>query len=80
MTATLYLGYVLAALAALAILASLAFAVAWLRHRGFERGTPQYARGRTARRKAAYAIVVALLLAGLCLTPLCDIALAGGAA
>ena len=80
MPATLYLGYALAALALVAILASLAFALAWARHRGFGRGTPQYARGRTARRKAAYALVVALVLAGLCLTPLCSIVLAGAGA
>lgn len=79
MPATLYLGYVMAALALLAILASLAFAASWLRHRGFERGTPQYAVGRLARRNAFYALVIALLLAGLCLTPLCDVALAGAA-
>ena len=79
MPATLYLGYVMAALALLAILASVLFALSWLRHRGFERGTPQYAIGRLARRNALYALVVAAILAGLCLTPLCNVALAGAA-
>ena len=78
MPATLYLGYVMAALALVAVLASIAFALSWLRHRGFGRGTPQYAVGRLARRNALYALVVALVLAGLCLTPLCNLALAGG--
>ena len=78
MPVTLLLGHLLALLAALAILASFAFALAWVRHRGFGRGTPQYARGRTARRSAAYALVLAILLAGLFLTPLGSIALGGG--
>lgn len=78
MPATLYLGYLLAGLAVLAILASVAFALTWLRHRGHGLGTPQYARGRLARRNAVYALAVGLVLAGLCLTPLCNVALAGG--
>ena len=78
MPATLFLGHLLALLAVFAILASFAFAIAWVRHRGFGRGTPQYARARSARRSAAYALVLAILLAGLCLTPLCEIVLAGG--
>ena len=77
MPATLYLGYVLAGLALLAILASVGFGVGWLRHRGHGRGTPQYARGRLARRNAVYSLAIGLVLAGLCLTPLCNVALAG---
>ena len=80
MPATLYLGHVLALLVLLAILASIGFGFSWARHRGYGRGTPQYARARDARRSAAYALVAALVLAGLWLTPLCDVAIAGGSA
>jgi hypothetical protein len=38
-----------------------------------ERGTPQYARARMARRTAFYALGLALLFALLCITPLCSI-------
>ena len=80
MAATVYLGHILALLVLVAILASVAFGFSWARHRGFERGTPQYARARGARRSAVYALVAALVFAGLYLTPLCDVTLAGGAA
>ncbi len=74
-------GHVLMAAAALAALAALAQLVGWLRHRGFERGTPQYARARTARRSVLYALAVAaVLFAAGCFTPLADMALTGGGA
>ena len=79
MPATLYLGYILAALALIAVVASLVFAAGWWRHRAYGRGTPQYAEGRLARRNAVYALVLAVILAGLCLTPLCNVARAGTA-
>ena len=80
MNATIFLGHILAVLVLLAILASIGFGFSWARHRGYERGTPQYARARGARRSAAYALAAALILAGLCLTPLCDLPVAGGSA
>ena len=71
------LGHVLILLALLASLAAIGSIVTAMRHRGHGRGTPQYARARLARRHAAYAIVVALVLGVGCLTPLCEVALVG---
>jgi hypothetical protein len=51
----------------------------WARHRGFGRGTPQYAMGRDGRRYALWSFAVALALGALCFTPLCRVALVGGA-
>lgn len=74
------LGHVLIVLALLAVLAAIFSAVTALRHRGFGRGTPQYAEARLARRHALYAIIAVLIFGAGWLTPLCDIALVGGAA
>ena len=60
MNATIFLGHILAVLVLLAILASIGFGFSWARHRGYERGTPQYARARGARRSAAYALAATL--------------------
>jgi hypothetical protein len=49
----------------------------WIRRRGYGRGTPQYAQGRDGRRYGLVSLTLALLLAGLCLTPLCNAALGG---
>ena len=74
------LGHVLILLAALALIVALSAIVTAMSHRGHGRGTPQYARARSARRHAVYAIVVSLALIAGCLTPLRDIALVGGGA
>ncbi len=71
------LGHVLLVLALVAGVAAIGFTVTALRHRGHQRGTPQYARARLARRKAFYALGLALLLAALCATPLCSVDLIG---
>jgi hypothetical protein len=72
---TLTLGHILMVLAAIAAVIAIVNTSVALRHgRGrHRRGTPQYARARMARRTAFYALGVALLLAVLCLTPLCSI-------
>ena len=74
---TLTLGHILMVLAAIAAVVAVMNTVTALRHRrpGRGRGTPQYAQARTARRSAFYALGLALLLAGLCLTPLCSVGL-----
>ena len=76
----LALGHLLAALAVLSALVAIAFLVSAAAHRGHGYGTPGYARSRTARRKALYAAVAALILGGACLTPLCDVPLISGPA
>jgi hypothetical protein len=72
------LGHVMMLAALLAALYGLWQAAIWLRHRGFGRGTPQYAIGRDGRRFALWSFALALALGGLCLTPLCQVALGGG--
>ena len=48
----------------------------FLRHRGHGRGTPGYARGRDARRFAAWSIAAgALLYVAGCFTPLGEVAI-----
>ena len=73
------LGHLLALGALLAALFGLWQLTIWARHRGYGRGTPQYAMGRDGRRYALLSFALALVLAGLCLTPLCHVALGGGA-
>jgi hypothetical protein len=68
-------GHIFMTLAAIALVAALLYAMTWLKHRGFIYGTPQYARGRTARRSGVTAFIIALILAAIgCLTPLCNVA------
>ena len=67
---TITLGHVLMLLAAIAVVAAVAYARTAMRYRGFGIGTPQYARERMSRRLAVYALVLAVLLGGLCFTPL----------
>ena len=73
------LGHILLLAAALAALHGLWQLSIWARHRGHGRGTPQYARGRDGRRYAIWSFAAALLLGALCLTPLCGVAIGGGA-
>ena len=73
-------GHVLMAGALVAAFATVAYAGQAMRWRREMRGTPGYARGRTARRKAAYALVIALGLAIACYTPLGSIMLYGAPA
>ncbi len=77
---TLTLGHVLLLLAVIAAIAAASNVLRAMRHRGHDRGTPQYAEARLARRKALYALVLALLLGALCLTPLCTVELVGAGA
>jgi len=74
----LTVGHVLMIAAGLAALYGLWQLSVWARHRGFGRGTPQYASARDGRRFALWSFAAALVLAGLCLTPLCTVALGGG--
>jgi hypothetical protein len=74
----LALGHILALAALLAALFGLWQLAIWARHRGHGRGTPQYAMGRDGRRYGFLALGLALVLAGLCLTPLCHVMLGGG--
>ena len=76
---TFTLGHLLMLAALLAALFGLWQLTIWARHRGHGRGTPQYAMGRDGRRHAIWCFAIALVLAGLCLTPLCRVALGGGA-
>ena len=78
MPATITVGHLLMALAAIALVAAIGFTVGALRHRGHGRGTPGYARARTNRRKAVYAMVLSLVFAVGCLTPLCYVPIVGG--
>jgi hypothetical protein len=73
------LGHILMLVALLAALFGLWQLTVWGRHRGYGRGTPHYAMGRDGRRYAMLSFAVAIVLAGLCLTPLCHVALGGGA-
>ena len=70
-------GHVLSAFALLALVLGLFHAFAWLRHRSYGAGTPQYARARDGRRFAAWSLLAALILfAAGCLTPLCRVPIA----
>ena len=80
MPTILTLGHVLLLVAALDLAVALAFFAGASRHAGHGRGTPGYARARTARRSAVYAFASALAFALLALTPLGDIMLVGGGA
>ena len=73
--ATLTVGHILLVLAVIAGLVAVMNTATALRYgRGrHERGTPQYAHSRMARRTAFYALGLALLFAALCLTPLCSV-------
>jgi hypothetical protein len=75
MPGTIFLGHLLFAAALAALLAAVALVLKAWRNRGYERGTPQYANERLMRRYAVYALVVAVLLGALCLTPLCNVPL-----
>ena len=72
------IGHILMVLAVVAGAAAIMNTATALRYgRGrHERGTPQYARARLARRNAFYALGLTLLFAGLCVTPLCSVELA----
>jgi hypothetical protein len=79
MPATITLGHILLLVAAIDLIAAAGFATSAQRHAGHGRGTPQYARARTARRAAFYALASAVILAAIgWLTPLRGIALMGG--
>jgi hypothetical protein len=79
MPATINLGHVLLLVAAIDLVAAVGFVLSSQRHAGYGRGTPQYARARTSRRAALYALVSAVVFAAAgWLTPLRDIALMGG--
>ena len=78
MPAMITLGHLLMVLAAVMLLAAIGFVVGAMRHRGHGRGTPGYARARTNRRKAVYAMALSLVLAVGCLTPLCYVPIVGG--
>ena len=71
---TLTLGHILLVLTAIAAVVAIANTSIALRDgRGrHQRGTPQYARARMARRTAFYALGLAVLFAALCVTPLCS--------
>jgi len=71
------LGHLLMLLGLLAGLSGAWQLLVFLRHRGTERGTPQYARARDARRFAIWGLGggALLYLAG-CFTPLADVAIA----
>ena len=69
---TLTVGHILMLLALIAAIVAVTNTSIALRVGRQQRGTPQYARARMARRSAFYALGIALVLAGLCLTPLCS--------
>jgi ABC-type Fe3+ transport system permease subunit len=71
----LALGHVMLAAALLAALFGLWQLSIWLRSRDYGRGTPQYAHGRDGKRYAIWSFALAFILAALCLTPLCNVAL-----
>ena len=76
---TITLGHVLLLVAAIDLVAAAGFMMNSQRHAGHGRGTPRYARARTSRRAALYAVVTAIVFAIVgVLTPLRDIALLGG--
>jgi hypothetical protein len=71
-------GHLLMLAGLLAGLLALLSLLRWLRQKDFTQGTPQYADGRLARRRGIYAAAFALVLfAAGCLSPLCQIAVAG---
>ena len=74
----LTLGHALLLGALLAALHGLWQLSVWLRSRDYGRGTPQYAQGRDGKRYAIWSFAVAVLLAALCLTPLCTVPLGSG--
>ena len=77
MPETITLGHLLMLAGLVAGLYALWQAWTWFRHRGFLRGTPQYARGRDGRRYAIWGLIAAIVLFALgCLTPLCEVAIA----
>jgi hypothetical protein len=70
-------GHLLMLAGLLAALYGLWQLVVWARHGGRERGTPEYARSRDARRFAIAGLAAgALLFAAGCFTPLCYAAIA----
>jgi len=76
------IGHMLMALGLAAALAALGLLFAASRWRGAEhgRGTPGYARARLDRRKALYALALAIVLFAVgCFTPLAEMPLAGAA-
>ena len=72
---TIMLGHVFLVLAGIAGLVAIINLVTALRDGGHERGTPQYAHARMARRNTFYGLGLALLFALLCLSPLCGVEL-----
>ena len=76
---TVTAGHLLMLLGLILVAAAIGLVLSGLRWRGPEhgRGTPGYARARTARRQALYAVVAGILafLLG-CFTPLAELALA----
>jgi hypothetical protein len=72
---TITLGHVLLVLAAIAALGAVYYIAVAVRYRGYQRGTPQYARERTSRRLALYCLGLAILFAGLCATNLYGVTL-----
>ena len=63
---TITLGHILLLLALIAAFVAVTNTAEALRQGKQERGTPQYARGRLARRKAFYGLGAALVFAALC--------------
>ncbi len=79
MPTTLTLGHILGLATAICLLVAVLEAVRWARYRDHGRGTPGYARARTARRAFLYALAIALALAAIaCFTPVGRISMAGG--
>jgi hypothetical protein len=77
---TVTVGHILLLVAAIDLIAALGFVASAQRHAGYGRGTPQYARARTSRRAAVYAVAMAIAIAAAgWLTPLRDMAVMGGA-
>ena len=75
MPASITFGHILLVAAAISAIIAIKNTATALRYgRGrHERGTPQYAQGRLARRNAFYALGATLVFAGLCATPLCSV-------
>jgi hypothetical protein len=67
---TLTLGHVLILLAAIAALGTAYYVAVAIRYRGYQRGTPQYARERISRRLALYCLGLTIVFAALCATAL----------
>ena len=72
---TIMLGHVFLVLAGIAGLVAIINLVTALRDGGHERGTPQYAHARMARRNTFYGLGLAVLFALLCISPLCGVEL-----